>query len=410
MELQPLKMRFYLKMKGKGSDDYALYMRMVLSGKRTDISLSYTLKKGEWNDKEQTLKGKHPDRGFVLNLTNKYRQRALEVYQQLIQRGLDNDVNIIRQKVTGSGNDMSLEPTLLKLFDGVIDRKRILSGQNNTLPTIQKYECCKKHLRSFIKKYYSAEDIKFSRLDLQFIEDFELYLKTDGKCCHNTAMKHIQILKTIYKTASAHGYTDKDPFQKYKIRMEEVVRCYLTEKEIQNLLELDLPGYKLSNVRDLFLFSCFTGLAYVDLKKLAARHIQFENGKYWIRTRRQKTNVKTNVPLLDIPMRIINRHCPDFESIAAEDKIFKVISNQKMNVYLKELAKLCGISKVLTFHIARHTFATTVTLNNGVPIESVSSMLGHKHITTTQHYAKLLDKKLEEDMNRLNSKLTFAKK
>ena len=408
MELHPLKIRFYPKMKGKGTDKCALYMRMLLSGKRTDISLNYVLKKGVWNNKEQSLKRRHPDRGFVLNLTNKYRQRALEVYQQMIQRGLPNDINIIRQKVTGKGDNMSLEPTLLKLFDRVIERKKTLSDQNNPAPTIQKYTSCKGHLASFIKKFYGSDDMRFSHLDLQFIEDFELYLKTDGKCCHNTAMKTIGTFKTIYKTASAHGYTDKDPFQQYKIRMEEVVRCYLSEKEIQNLLEPDLPGNKLFKVRDLFLFSCFTGLAYTDLKNLSVGHIQFENGKYWIRTRRQKTKVKTNVPLLDLPIRIINGHCPGFESMNAGDKIFKVMSNQKMNAYLKDLAKLCGISKVITFHIARHTFATTVTLNNGVPIESVSSMLGHKRISTTQHYAKLLDKKLEDDMNQLNARLKFA--
>ncbi len=408
MELQPLKIRFYLKMKRKGDDDFFLYMRMLLSGKRSDISLSYKLKKEVWDNKEQALKRRHPDRGFVMNLTNKYRQRALEVYQQMIQRGLPNDINIIRQKITGKGDNMSLEPTLFKLFDRIIERKKTLSGQNNTAPTIQKYTSCKRHLASFIKKSYASDDMRFSHLDLQFIEDFELYLKTDGKCCHNTAMKTIGTFKAIYKTAFAHGYTDKDPFQMYTLRLEEVVRCYLSEKEIQNLLDLDLPGNKLFRIRDLFLFSCFTGLAYTDLKNLSGRHIQLENGKYWIRTRRQKTKVKTNVPLLDIPMRIIRRQCPGFESMNAEDKIFKVISNQKMNAYLKDLAKLCGISKVITFHIARHTFATSVTLNNGVPIESVSNMLGHKRISTTQHYAKLLDKKLEDDMNQLNSRLKFV--
>jgi len=392
-------------MKAKGSEGYTLYMRILLAGKRTDISLCYVLKRDAWDDRRQMLKGKHQDRGFVLNLMNKYRQRALEVYQQMIQRGMVNDVNIIRQKVTGKSNDMSLDPTLLKLFNSVIERKRVLAGQNNSLPTIQKYESCKNHLKSFIKKSYNSEDIKITYLNLQFIENFEVYLKTDGKCRHNTSMKHIQILKSVYRTASAHGYTDKDPFLNYKIRMEEVVRWYLSEREIQSLLELDLTGRKLSNVRDFFLFSCFTGLAYVDLKNLSARHIQFENGKRWIRTRRQKTNVKTNVPLLDLPIGIMKKHCPDFENTNAEVKIFKVISNQKMNAYLKDLAKLCRFSKVLTFHIARHTFATTITLNNGVPIESVASMLGHKHIATTQHYAKLLDKKVEQDMDLLNSRL-----
>jgi integrase len=187
----------------------------------------------------------------------------------------------------------------------------------------------------------------------------------------------------------------------------EVNRCYLSEKEIEALLRLDVPHSGLANARDLFLFSCFTGLAYIDLKNLSAKHIQWENGRFWIRTRRQKTNVKTNVPLLEVPMNLIRSRCPDFETMDAEIPIFRVITNQKINEHLKELAKLAEIQKPLTFHIARHTFATTVTLNNGVPIESVSSMLGHKNITTTQHYAKLLDKKLEVDMDNLAGKLNF---
>jgi len=409
MELQPLKIRFYLKQKTKGSDDYSLYMRMLLSGKRTDISLSYSLKKNAWDDKNKTLKKGNPDYSFILNLTNKYRQRAQEVYLEQVLRDLTNDVNILRQKITGTGKDISLIPTLLKMFDRIIDRKKSLAGQNNTVSTVQKYNCCKKHLESFIKKNFSSDDMKLSHISLQFIEDFELYLKTEAKCSHNTTMKYIRTLKTVFKTAWSYGYTDKDPFQKYKIRLEEVVRTYLSEKEIKNLLELDLTGNKLSRVRDWFLFSCFTGLAYIDLKNLCAKHIQLENGKYWIRTRRQKTNVKTNVPILDLPLQIIKRYCPDFECRNGEDKIFRVISNQKINAYLKELAKYSGITKTLTFHLSRHTFATTITLNNGVPIESVSSMLGHKNIATTQHYAKLLDKKLEEDMENLGARLKYGK-
>ncbi|MES2621349.1 MAG: site-specific integrase [Bacteroidota bacterium] len=186
-----------------------------------------------------------------------------------------------------------------------------------------------------------------------------------------------------------------------------MVRDYLSEREIESLLKLDMPLRGLDNAKDLFLFCCFTGLAYIDLKNLSVRHIQFENGRFWIRTRRQKTNVKSNIPLLEFPLNLIKKHCPDFERMDADEKIFRVITNQKLNEHLKELAKLAEIKKSLTFHIARHTFATTITLNNGVPIESVSSMLGHKHITTTQHYAKLLDKKLEVDMDNLSKKLNF---
>ncbi len=405
MELHPLKIRFYPKLKS-GSDNYTLYMRMTLCGKRTDIGLSYELTRSMWNEKEQSLKSGYKDKGFVLNLTNQFRQRAQEIYQQCIQRNMDYDVNIIRKILTGDKNESTaFERTVMCLFDRVITRKESLAGPNNTKPTIYKYKRCKTHLQKFIAEYYSAEDVKFNQVNLQFIEDFELYLKSKGECCHNTAMKHIRTFKTVYKAAQAHGYTDKDPFQKYRIRMEEVVRTYLSEAELKKLMELDIHLSKLITVRDLFIFCCYTGLAYVDLKNLSAKHIQRENGKYWIRTRRQKTNVKSNIPLLDHPMKLIEKYCPEFADNDPDEQIFRVISNQKMNAYLKELAKECGIKKVLTFHLARHTFATTITLNNGVPIESVSSMLGHRNITTTQHYAKLLDKKLGEDMSRLEERL-----
>lgn len=408
MELQPLKIHFYPKIAERETGACRLYMRLGISGQRADISLKYDLTKDDWDDKMQMLKPSNPNRGYVLNLTNKYRQLSMEVYQQLIQRGMPLDVNIIRLKITGNDKgNTSVEPTLMSLFKQITERKKLLKGRNNTKATIQKYGRCKNHLEIFIKKNYNKEDIKFSQLNLQFVEDFELYLKTDGKCGHNAAMKYIQIFKTIYKSAQAHGYTDKDPFQKFKIRMEEVVRDYLSEKEIDALINLSIPHEGLTNARDLFLFSCFTGLAYIDLRNLSVRNIQFENGRFWIRTRRQKTNVKTNVPLLELPMNLIKKRCPNFETMDADEKIFRVITNQKINEHLKELAKLAEIKKILTFHIARHTFATTITLNNGVPIESVSSMLGHKHITTTQHYAKLLDKKLEADMDVLAGKLNF---
>lgn len=408
MELQTLKIRFYPKQKSGKNDAYMLYMRLVMGGKRAEICINYQLTRDAWNFNEQTLKNRHPDKGYVINLTNQYRQNALQIYRQFLQRGLPCDVMTIRGRLVGKEYaDTSLVPTLMKLCEKVIDRKKSLPGPNNSKASIQKYERIKSHLIIYLAEYYQAKDIACGKIDLEFIENLEVYLKTTGKCAHNTTMKHIQTFKTIYKVAIAHGWTDKDPFQKYKISLREVVRDYLTEKELHQLINTDLPPNKLANVRDLFLFSCFTGLAYIDLYNLSVKNIYKENGKYWIRTRRQKTNVKSNIPLLDIPLKLVLKSKPDFENAEPNDKIFRVISNQKANVYLKELAEICSIKKCLTFHIARHTFATTITLNNGVPIESVAAMLGHKHITTTQHYAKLLDKKLEADMEKLGAQLRF---
>ena len=362
MLLQPLKIHFYPKLTERQERQYSkctLYMRLGIAGIRTEISLKYDLKKEDWDEKDQSLKSNHPNRGYVMNLTNKYRQLAMDAYQQLVQRGMPLDVNIIRLKITGKqkGDDF-FEPSLFNLFEQITVRKKALAGKNNTEATVQKYLRCNTLLASFMTRFYKKDDIRFSSINLQFIEDFELYLKTDAKCSHNTTMKHIQTFKTIYKAAMAHGYTDKDPFQKFKISMEEVNRCYLSEKEVEALIKLNIPHEGLANARDLFIFSCFTGLAYIDLKNLSVKHIQWENGRFWIRTRRQKTNVKSNIPLLEVPLNLIKKRCPDFETMDFDAPIFRVITNQKINEHLKELAKLAEIKKPLTFHIARHTFAT----------------------------------------------------
>ena len=191
--------------------------------------------------------------------------------------------------------------SLLKLFDRAIERKKSMSGKNNSKASIQKYKRCKSHLTLFMKTIKGKDDIKCNFIDLIFIEDFELYLKTSGKCCHNSAMKYIQTFKTVFKSAIAYGWTDKDPFQKFKVRMEEVVRDFWTEKELQKLIQLRISSIALEVVRDLFVFCCFTGLAYIDLKNLSVKNIHNENGKYWIRIRRQKTNVNSNIPLLQLP-------------------------------------------------------------------------------------------------------------
>ena len=181
---------------------------------------------------------------------------------------------------------------------------------------------------------------------------------------------------------------------------------YLSETEIQNIIEKVFKTERLSLVRDIFLFSCFTGLAYIDVKNLTKSHISFGiDGEKWIFTHRQKTESASKIPILPVTQMIIDKYA-DNPLCLNEDKLLPILSNQKMNAYLKEIAGVCEIEKELTFHIARHTFATTVTLTNGVPIESVSKMLGHKNLRTTQHYAKVLDRKVSDDMKILKEKFS----
>lgn len=236
----------------------------------------------------------------------------------------------------------------------------------------------------------------------KFIVDLETYLRTVSGCNENTTAKFIQTFKAIIIKAKNNGWIIADPFANYRIRIKRVDRGYLTEKEIATIAEKEFPTKRLEQVRDIFIFSCYTGLAYIDIKELKKEHIQTSfDGNQWIMTHRHKTGTPVNVPLLAIPQELIKK----YEGQAKDSLLFPVLSNQKMNAYLKEIAVVCGIEKNITFHLARHTFATTVTLSHGVPIESVSKMLGHTNIQTMQIYARITNQKISKDMAALAEKM-----
>ncbi len=408
MSIQPLQISITTKRKTGSEKLHTLFLRISVGTSYTLISLRKDLDPDQWDSKNQRLKSKSDDQSHIAHMIHQYRHKATEIYQEALMKGIEPTVDLIRNRLTGSSKLNSAEVHLLELMDRMIGRKLELQGKNNTPATIQKYRRCKTHLEAMIATKYKVLDLPFSKINLAFIENLEVHLRQNG-CSHNTTMKYIQTFKSVTHHARAHGYMTNDPFLQFRICLRTVDRHYLSEQEIERLISFEPPTDKLRKVRDLFLFSCYTGLAYIDLKGLRVKHICYEQGRYWIRTRRQKTDTRTNVPLLDIPISLIHISIPELNSSDPEALVFKVPSNQKMNKYLKELATSCQISKCLTFHIARHTFATTVTLSNGVPIESVSAMLGHKDLTTTQHYAKLIDKKLEEDMNNLAIRLNKQK-
>jgi site-specific recombinase XerD len=287
---------------------------------------------------------------------------------------------------------------------------RKLIGKETTKATCQKYSAALNHLKRFLKQKHRTSDLSLKSIDPEFVSNFSLYLKTTGGCGHNTTVKFLQTFKKIYGICIRNGWATKDPFVGVSMKSKVIDRHYLNEEELVSLIEFETDLERISKVRDFFIFSCYTGLAYIDLKNLKRQQIEAGNSEtgFWIRTKRQKTGVSTSVPLLALPYQIINKY-NQLEYLNSNDPVLPVLSNQKMNAYLKELADLCGITKPLSFHIARHTFATTVTLMNGVPIESVSKMLGHSSLRSTQHYAKVVDKKLEDDMATLALKLKSKK-
>lgn len=234
--------------------------------------------------------------------------------------------------------------------------------------------------------------------------EYEFYLRSVRKCANNTAVKYIKNFHKIINQCLANGWLNKDPFANYKSKVKEVTREFLTEKEIETILNKRFVSERLELVRDIFILSCFTGLAYIDVKQLTLDNISLGiDGDKWIFKNRQKTETASKIPLLPVAQDIINKYA-EHPVCKNENRLLPILSNQKMNAYLKEIVDVCEINKDLTFHIARHTFATTVTLSNGVPLETVSKMLGHTNLKTTQHYAKILDKKISEDMMILKSK------
>ncbi|WP_262707657.1 site-specific integrase [Sphingobacterium puteale] len=292
---------------------------------------------------------------------------------------------------------------IIQIFQEENDKMKELEGKGYAIGTIKRFETSLSHTREFIKWKYKCEDIEIRKLDYEFVKEYDFWLKTVRNCSQNTASKYIRNFKKIVLHFIKTGWLRKDPFHQFKLVRKEVIKEFLTEDELERLLKKHFSISRLEIVRDIFAFSCFTGLAYTDVYKL--KHNQFFNGvdgKKWISYQRTKTLSLTKIPLLFPAIQMIEKYTTN--GINLDDKVFPCFSNQKMNAYLKEIADLCGINKTLTFHMARHTFATTVTLTNRVPLETVSKMMGHKSLKQTQHYAKIVDVKISDDMEHLRHK------
>lgn len=293
---------------------------------------------------------------------------------------------------------------LIELFEEHNRKMAALIDTEYSEGTVKRYRTSLKHTADFLQWKYQVSDIDIRKIDHAFITDYEFYLRSVRKCCNNSAVKYIKNFGKILRACLANGWLEIDPFRNYKAKTKKVDRVFLTEEELEIIAEKEFISERLGQVRDVFLFSCFTGLAYVDVQKLKRSDIgKGIDGEQWIFKNRQKTDTASRIPLLPTANRILDRY-QNHPQCLYGGRLLPVLSNQKMNAYLKEIADVCGITKPITFHIARHTFATTVTLLNGVPMESVSKMLGHTNLRTTQHYAKILDIKVSEDMRLLKDK------
>lgn len=394
---------FYLKKSRiNEAGEVPIYLRITVNGMRMEQSTQRKIKQNSWDFKTQRGKGRSESIRILNNYLDDLENKIYRSYNVMVEEG--HEINIISfgDRLAGVNRNKHY---LIKTFDENNRLSKLEEGMKYAKRVISQYFTTAERLQCFIKKEYRSDDIELSELDILFIRKFENFLRLEYKIDDNTTMKYLKQLKKVVHFAMSLGYMNKDPFFGYKTAYKESNRGYLTADELERIETKNFRILRLDRVRDVFVFACYTGLSYSDLAKMIPGSISKGiDGKDWIVYEREKTGIRASVPLLPQAQAIIMKYKDDPEC-NADGKLLPVKSNQKLNSYLTEIADLCEIEKRITMHLARHTFSCTVTLTNGVPIETVSKMLGHTSLKTTQIYAKVVDKKTSEDMQTLEDKM-----
>ena len=378
-----------------------IYLRITINGARIELSTSRFVEKTKWNAEAGKMKGSSEEARLINTHLDTLRTKVYETENWMINNNQEINAQSFKNRLLGVEEK---QRKLILIFEDHNKRMKELVGREFSINTLKKYETALSHTKEFLLSQYKIKDISIKQVDIAFINDFDFFLRNSKKCNNNSTIKYIRNFGKIIKQAYVNGWIEKDPFLNYKGKVKQTDRNYLTQSELQDIINKEIRIQRLDLVRDMFIFSCFTGLAYIDVFNLTKENvIKGIDGEMWISTHRQKTDSLSKIPILPVSESILEKY-KDYPECLNKNKLLPILSNQKMNAYLKEIADICGINKELTFHIARHTFATTVTLSNGVPIETVSKMLGHTNLKTTQHYAKILDKKISEDMQVLKAK------
>jgi len=400
--MQTFSQRFIIrKSKSNRQPNSSIYARINVNGSRVEISANRHCEPDKWDHAKGRLIGRTEQARELNDYLNTVELRVYELHKEQIAAKATITGKSFKSAFLGEDEKPRM---LIEIFEHHNDQFKALVGKDYAVNTYKKYYTCLNSLKSFLNWKFKKSDIAIETIGNQFINDFEFYLKTERNIQHNGVMGDIKKLKKVVRQCVANGWLDRDPFMNFKIRMKETTREILHEHELNKMEEKIILTDRLSIVRDIFLFSCYTGLSYSDMVKLTEKDLTIGiDGKKWICTSRTKTGTDSRIPLLPIANSLILKY-KDHPKAIVTGRLFPVLTNQKMNSYLKELADICQINKELTFHCARHTFATTVTLSNGVPIETVSKMLGHRTLRTTQVYAKVLDKKVSDDMRVLMNK------
>ena len=408
MKRDSFRVLFFLKKtKLLKNGEASVCMRITVNGTRVENNIRKSIDPVLWSQAKETARGKSRRACDLNTYIEEARIKLYQIFCELEQQNRPITAHLLQELFFGPEKPEEVR-TLLGTMQEHNDQCRALVGTDYALITVRRYESCRRYLAELIRQRYGKEDLPLAEVNGELVRAFAFYLKTEKGCQQNTVIRYMKCLKKITNLARANDWMAKDPFLGIRFHEKEVVREFLTMDELQTIYRKKFPLERLTLVRDVFIFAAFTELAFIDVQQLAPEHIvRDNNGNLWIRKPRQKTKNMCNIPLLDIPQEILRKYA-DHPTCRKRGVLLPVPCNQKMNSYLKEIADICMIRKNLTTHLARHSYATSVCLANGVSLENVAKMLGHSNIKMTQHYARVLDSSILRDMNQVQAALSSS--
>ena len=372
---------------------------LTVNGERCAFSTGKRVKSCNWDKTKQQVKGKDEEAQSLNNYLKTIKAKLYQKEAELLDRGFIITAELLRDAYFDKVESLK-EKSLFEVFEEHNREQEKLVGNGVSKATYWISVYTVRLLKEFVQQKYKREDLYLRELNLNFIQSFHTFLRIDKGMAQNSSTKHLKLLKKIVNLAVANSYMATNPFITYKIEREPVEIDFLDEEELRKIINFDTPLPRLERAKDMFLFGCFTGLSYIDIKTLAPEHFEKDNaGRIWIKKRRVKTGVLSRIPLLPIAKLILDKY-------KGGEKLLPIQDPADINKYLKDIAILCDIKKRITFHTSRHTFASTVTLANNISLEVVSKMLGHTNTRMTNHYAKLIDKCIGEQMDKLMDTFT----
>lgn len=392
---------FIKKSKLLKNGEAPICLRITINGQRAEVQIKRSVEVSLWNSNKECAIGKERKHQELNHYLETVRTKVLRIHRELEQDGKPITAEILKRHFYGEGESPKM---LLEVFREHNKKYRELLDKDVVLGTVLRYERTVRYLEEFMKEKYRFSDIPLKNINQEFVKEFEHFIKTEKDCAQNATVKYLKNLKKIIRNALVNKWMDDDPFVEIRFHQTASNREFLTEEELNKLIEKEFTIPRMEVVRDIFVFCIYTGLAFSDVKDLSPEHLVKDNkGELWIRKNRQKTKIMCNIPVLPVAASILDKYKDVAECTG---KLLPVLCNQRMNSYLKEIADVCGIHKNLSTHTARHSYATSICLANGVSMENVAKMLGHADTSVTKHYARVLDQNIFKDMQKVNSCLS----